>query len=112
MGIAVLSLNTYLGSYGFALNLNLNLGTYLLAILFYIKLANHVFFLLQMGHYTMSSSAVLQSESCTLLASGNCNGTVYFSEIGIRGDQVPMVHTKCLPNLDHNPTTNSSIILG
>jgi hypothetical protein len=38
-----------------------------------------------MGHYSLTASSVYQSEKCTLFVTGNCNGTIYFTEITNRG---------------------------
>jgi len=47
-----------------------------------------------MGHYSLTASSVYQSEKCTLFVTGNCNGTIYFTEITNRGssegDEVPV----------------------
>ena len=39
-----------------------------------------------MGHYSLTASSLLQCGTCTLFVTGNCNGSIFFSEISNPGD--------------------------
>ena len=39
-----------------------------------------------MGHYSLTASGLLQCGAYTLFVTGNCNGSIFFSEISNPGD--------------------------